>query len=186
MRLNDGDDFYSLVVHPMTGRVRVTAAGAASAGMGLLTERASALAEGGFDNDRGEGLTRGDAALLRFAAAAEELAGKADVLAAAAVVAAAGMIMLALEDELDLNKAAEERERVIKALEYLDQQGLVELKVADVRQRFNKLQENDLPNVGASDEDNDEDMNMDEDDSGRAVEQVNFCPHSIWMLGTLV
>src|ERR1700704_6524633 len=49
---------------------------------------------------------------------------------------------------------------------------------ADVRQRFDKLQEHDLPNAGASDEDNDEDMNMDEDDSGRAVEQVsnNFCP----------
>ena len=59
---------------------------------------------------------------------------------------------------------------------------------ADVRQRFDKLQENDLPNVGASDEDNDEDMNMDEDDSGRAVEQVsnNFCPRTIWMFGTLV
>ena len=57
---------------------------------------------------------------------------------------------------------------------------------ADVRQRFNKLQENDLPNVGASDEDNDEDMDMDEDDSGRAVEQVNFCPHAIWMFGKLV
>jgi hypothetical protein len=59
---------------------------------------------------------------------------------------------------------------------------------ADVRQRFNKLQENDLPNVGTSDEDNDEDMNMDEDDSGRAVEQVsnNFCPRTIWMFGTLV
>ena len=56
----------------------------------------------------------------------------------------------------------------------------------DVRQRFNKLQENDLPNVGASDEDNDEDMNMDEDDRGRAVEQVNFCPHAIWMFGKLV
>ena len=57
---------------------------------------------------------------------------------------------------------------------------------ADVRQRFNKLQENDLPNVGASDEDNDEEMDMDEDDNGRAVEQVNFCPHSIWMFGKLV
>ena len=59
---------------------------------------------------------------------------------------------------------------------------------ADVRQRFNKLQENDLPNVGASDEDNDEDMDMDEDDSGRAVEQVsnNFCPRTIWMFGKLV
>jgi serine protease Do len=59
---------------------------------------------------------------------------------------------------------------------------------ADVRQRFNKLQENDLPNVGASDEDNDEDMNMDEDDSGHAVEQVsnNFCPRTLWMFGTLV
>ncbi len=52
----------------------------------------------------------------------------------------------------------------------------------DVRQRFNKLQENDLPNVGASEEDND----MDEDDSGRAVEQVNFCPRTVWMFGTLV
>jgi Ferritin-like domain len=51
----------------------LAAAGTATAGMGLLTERASALAEGGFDNDRGEGLTRGDAALLRFAAAAEIL-----------------------------------------------------------------------------------------------------------------
>jgi len=59
---------------------------------------------------------------------------------------------------------------------------------ADVRQRFNKLQENDLPNVGASDEDNDEEMDMDEDDNGRAVEQVsnNFCPRTIWMFGTLV
>src|SRR5581483_10263646 len=33
----------------------------------------------------------------------------------------------------------EERERVIKALGYLEQQGLVELKVADVRQRFTLL-----------------------------------------------
>src|SRR4030081_479745 len=59
---------------------------------------------------------------------------------------------------------------------------------ADGCQRFDKLQENDLPNVGASDEDNDEDMNMDEDDSGRAVEQVsnNFCPRTLWMFGTLV
>jgi hypothetical protein len=58
---------------------------------------------------------------------------------------------------------------------------------ADVRQRFNKLQENDLPNVGASDEDSDEDM--DEDDSGRAVEQVSntsFPGSTTWMFRTLV
>ena len=35
----------------------------------------------------------------------------------------------------------EERERVVKALEYLEQQGLVELKVADVRQRFTLLEQ---------------------------------------------
>jgi hypothetical protein len=46
------------------------AAGATAAGMGLLTENASALAD---DDDHGERLTRGDAALLRFAAAAEIL-----------------------------------------------------------------------------------------------------------------
>jgi ATP-dependent DNA helicase RecQ len=34
----------------------------------------------------------------------------------------------------------EERERVVKALGYLEEQGLVELKVADVRQRFRLLQ----------------------------------------------
>src|SRR5260370_29741196 len=51
----------------------LAAAGAATAGVGLMTESASAFAEGGFDDDRGEGLTRGDAALLRFAAAAEIL-----------------------------------------------------------------------------------------------------------------
>src|SRR5260370_13534888 len=49
------------------------AAGAATAGMGLLTESASALAKDGSDDDHGERLTRGDAALLRFAAAAEIL-----------------------------------------------------------------------------------------------------------------
>ena len=48
----------------------LAAAGAATAGMGLLTENASALAD---DDDHGERLTRGDAALLRFAAAAEIL-----------------------------------------------------------------------------------------------------------------
>src|SRR5260370_3939977 len=51
----------------------LAAAGAATAGMGLLTESVSALAKDGFDDDRGERLTRGDAALLRFAAAAEIL-----------------------------------------------------------------------------------------------------------------
>src|SRR3981081_1263439 len=51
----------------------LAAAGAATAGMGLLTESASASANDGFDDDRGERLTRGDAALLRFAAAAEIL-----------------------------------------------------------------------------------------------------------------
>ena len=35
----------------------------------------------------------------------------------------------------------EERERVVKALGYLEQQGLVELKVADVRQRFTLLEQ---------------------------------------------
>ncbi|MFL6016224.1 MAG: RecQ family zinc-binding domain-containing protein, partial [Gaiellaceae bacterium] len=35
----------------------------------------------------------------------------------------------------------EERERVVKALGYLEQQGLVELKVADVRQRFTLLRQ---------------------------------------------
>ena len=35
----------------------------------------------------------------------------------------------------------EDRERVVKALGYLEQQGLVELKVADVRQRFTLLME---------------------------------------------
>ena len=51
----------------------LAAAGAATAGMGLLAESASALAEKGIDDDSGERLTRGDAALLRFAAAAEIL-----------------------------------------------------------------------------------------------------------------
>jgi Ferritin-like domain len=51
----------------------LAAAGAATAGMGLLTESASALALDGSDDDHGGHLTRGDAALLRFAAAAEIL-----------------------------------------------------------------------------------------------------------------
>jgi hypothetical protein len=51
----------------------LAAAGAATAGMGLLTESASALALDGSENDHGERLTGGDAALLRFAAAAEIL-----------------------------------------------------------------------------------------------------------------
>jgi hypothetical protein len=51
----------------------LAAAGAATAGSGLLTERASALALDGSDDDHGGRLTRGDAALLRFAAAAEIL-----------------------------------------------------------------------------------------------------------------
>jgi len=51
----------------------LAAAGAATAGMGLLAESPSALAEDEFDNDHRERLTRGDAALLRFAAAAEIL-----------------------------------------------------------------------------------------------------------------
>jgi hypothetical protein len=50
----------------------LTAAGAATAGMGLLAESQSALAQDAF-NTRGGSLTRGDAALLRFAAAAEIL-----------------------------------------------------------------------------------------------------------------
>jgi Ferritin-like domain len=51
----------------------LTAAGAATAGMGLLGHSSSALALDGFDDDRSGRLTRGDAALLRFAAAAEIL-----------------------------------------------------------------------------------------------------------------
>jgi hypothetical protein len=50
----------------------LAAAGAATAGMGLL-ESSAASAEDGFDDDHGGRLTRGDAALLRFAAAAEIL-----------------------------------------------------------------------------------------------------------------
>jgi hypothetical protein len=46
---------------------------------------------------------------------------------------------------------------------------------ADVRLRFNKLQERDIPSVTSSDEnDNDEDSNMnDEDDNGATKEQVS-------------
>jgi Ferritin-like domain len=51
----------------------LAAAGAATAGLGMMTESASALEKDGFDDDRGERLTQGDAALLRFAAAAEIL-----------------------------------------------------------------------------------------------------------------
>jgi len=50
----------------------ITAAGIATAGATILTQSTSLLAEDG-DNDRGGSLTRGDAALLRFAAAAEIL-----------------------------------------------------------------------------------------------------------------
>jgi Ferritin-like domain len=51
----------------------LTVAGAATAGMGLLAEHPSALAQDVFDDKRGGRLSRGDAALLRFAAAAEIL-----------------------------------------------------------------------------------------------------------------
>lgn len=50
----------------------ISAAGIATAGATILTPSTSLLAEDG-DNDRGGSLTRGDAALLRFAAAAEIL-----------------------------------------------------------------------------------------------------------------
>jgi hypothetical protein len=50
----------------------LTAAGAAAAAAGLLTNSSSAVADDGFD-DRNGRLSRGDAALLRFAAAAEIL-----------------------------------------------------------------------------------------------------------------
>jgi hypothetical protein len=50
----------------------LSAAGAATTGAALLTTNSSALAQGGF-GERGGHLTRGDAALLRFAAAAEIL-----------------------------------------------------------------------------------------------------------------
>lgn len=45
----------------------LTAAGVATAGVGLLTDSSSVFAD---DDDRSGRLTRGDAALLRFAAAA--------------------------------------------------------------------------------------------------------------------
>lgn len=48
-------------------------AGAATAGRGLLAESPSALAQDQFEDDHHERITRGDAALLRFAAAAEIL-----------------------------------------------------------------------------------------------------------------
>lgn len=54
----------------------LTAVGAATAGMGLLTEGSSAFAQDEqdeFKGNRHERITRGDAALLRFAAAAEIL-----------------------------------------------------------------------------------------------------------------
>ena len=51
---------------------RTNCSGAATAGMGLLGHSSSASALDGFD-DRSRHLTRGDAALLRFAAAAEIL-----------------------------------------------------------------------------------------------------------------
>jgi serine protease Do len=58
---------------------------------------------------------------------------------------------------------------------------------AEVRQRFNKLQERDIPSVTSSDEnDNDEDSNMnDEDDNGASKEQVsnNWYP---WFSRTVV
>jgi Ferritin-like domain len=50
----------------------LTAAGAATAGIGLFANSSSAFAEDGFDDGSGH-LSRGDAALLRFAAAAEIL-----------------------------------------------------------------------------------------------------------------
>jgi hypothetical protein len=60
----------------------------------------------------------------------------------------------------------------------------------DVRQRFNKLQENDIPAVSSSDEDEDNNMDMDEDDSdGSAVQQISNnsrSGNSTWMLRTLV
>ena len=48
----------------------LTAAGVATAGAGLLASGTSLLAEDGLDNSGGS-LSQGDAALLRFAAAAE-------------------------------------------------------------------------------------------------------------------
>jgi hypothetical protein len=50
----------------------LTAAGVAAAGAGLLANSSSALAQGGPEEHSGR-LTKGDAALLRFAAAAEIL-----------------------------------------------------------------------------------------------------------------
>jgi hypothetical protein len=54
-------------------RKGITAAGIATASAGLLSNTTSLLAEDEGREDRGQSLTRGDAALLRFAAAAEIL-----------------------------------------------------------------------------------------------------------------
>jgi hypothetical protein len=51
----------------------LTVAGGAAAGLGLLADTTSVLADDDGDRDRSGRLTRGDAALLRFAAAAEIL-----------------------------------------------------------------------------------------------------------------
>lgn len=55
---------------------------------------------------------------------------------------------------------------------------------ADVRQRFDKLQENDIPAVTFSNENDDEDADMnDEEDSGASMEQVsnNWYPLTTWL-----
>lgn len=59
---------------------------------------------------------------------------------------------------------------------------------ADVRQRFDKLQQNDLPGVTFSGDEEDEDVDRDEDNDGHAVEQVstNSYPRTTWMFRTLV
>jgi hypothetical protein len=70
---------------------------------------------------------------------------------------------------------------------------------ADVRQRYENLQQRDLPSVVASDDEEDQDVDDDNDeddsagdDESAAVEQASFCPvpqvmpHSIWAYRTIL
>ena len=59
---------------------------------------------------------------------------------------------------------------------------------ADVRQRFDKLQERDIPSVTFSDDDDDDsDANQNEDDNGSSMEQVSNhrAPRMTWFSGTM-
>src|SRR4051794_24380849 len=65
-------------------------------------------------------------------------AGRADFLRRVLASGREGRVWTAVDPEA---VPGEDRERVVKALTYLEQQRLVELKVADVRQRFTLLQQ---------------------------------------------